>query len=47
MFCFVQDKLANISVSVSTDSPEGGLDALLQVAVCPEVSLIYIATVIY
>ena len=31
--------LANVSVSVSTDNPEGGLDALLQTAVCPDVSL--------
>ena len=33
--------LANVTVSVSSDNPEGGLDAMLQTAVCPEVSLVF------
>ena len=34
--------LANVTVSVSTDNPEAGLDAMLQAAVCPEVSFVVV-----
>ena len=34
---YMQEELNNIAISASTDNPEGGLDALLQVAACPEV----------
>jgi len=33
----VQEALFGINVSTNNDNPEGGLDALLQVAACPEV----------
>ena len=34
--------LQNVSISFSVDNPEGGLDALLQAAVCPEVSFLFV-----